>query len=150
MGQKDPATEWQREGFEIFGQMLESIDNEFVRYVMHVEVKEKEPEQPPQDAGIKLDPKIIEVPSERKDASVQPAQLQPDQVKAAVMKARADRKAGATTAKAAAPAGGDSEPAKAEAAPAPAPKVNDEFENVGRNERCPCGSGSKFKHCHGR
>ena len=22
--------------------------------------------------------------------------------------------------------------------------------NVGRNEPCPCGSGKKFKHCHGR
>ena len=23
------------------------------------------------------------------------------------------------------------------------------FEKVGRNEKCPCGSGKKFKHCHG-
>ncbi|MHA3914192.1 preprotein translocase subunit SecA [Halovulum sp. GXIMD14793] len=25
-----------------------------------------------------------------------------------------------------------------------------DFSNVGRNEPCPCGSGKKFKHCHGR
>ena len=25
----------------------------------------------------------------------------------------------------------------------------DEFKKVGRNEKCPCGSGKKFKHCHG-
>ena len=24
------------------------------------------------------------------------------------------------------------------------------FENVGRNDLCPCGSGKKFKNCHGR
>ncbi len=24
-----------------------------------------------------------------------------------------------------------------------------EYKNVGRNEPCPCGSGKKFKHCHG-
>ena len=24
-----------------------------------------------------------------------------------------------------------------------------EFKKVGRNEKCPCGSGKKFKHCHG-
>jgi len=24
------------------------------------------------------------------------------------------------------------------------------WENTGRNDPCPCGSGSKFKHCHGR
>ena len=28
-------------------------------------------------------------------------------------------------------------------------KKNKEFEKVGRNEKCPCGSGKKFKHCHG-
>jgi len=44
MGQKDPATEWQREGFEMFGEMISNIDSEFVRYIMHVEVKEEEPE----------------------------------------------------------------------------------------------------------
>jgi preprotein translocase subunit SecA len=29
------------------------------------------------------------------------------------------------------------------------PKVNSDFENVGRNDLCPCGSGKKFKKCHG-
>ena len=24
------------------------------------------------------------------------------------------------------------------------------WRNTGRNEKCPCGSGKKFKHCHGR
>ena len=28
-------------------------------------------------------------------------------------------------------------------------KENNKFEKVGRNEKCPCGSGKKFKHCHG-
>jgi preprotein translocase subunit SecA len=27
---------------------------------------------------------------------------------------------------------------------------DDEFAGVGRNEKCPCGSGKKFKQCHGR
>ena len=26
---------------------------------------------------------------------------------------------------------------------------SDPYANVGRNEPCPCGSGKKFKHCHG-
>ena len=26
---------------------------------------------------------------------------------------------------------------------------NDKFQKVGRNDKCPCGSGKKFKHCHG-
>ena len=24
------------------------------------------------------------------------------------------------------------------------------WQSTGRNEKCPCGSGKKFKHCHGR
>ena len=28
-------------------------------------------------------------------------------------------------------------------------KLNNDFKKVGRNEKCPCGSGKKFKHCHG-
>ena len=38
MGQKDPLTEWQREGYEMFGSMMKGIAQDFVRYVMHVQV----------------------------------------------------------------------------------------------------------------
>ncbi|WP_460703925.1 SEC-C metal-binding domain-containing protein [Luteococcus sediminum] len=31
-----------------------------------------------------------------------------------------------------------------------APEEADPFKGVGRNEACPCGSGKKFKLCHGR
>jgi preprotein translocase subunit SecA len=36
MGQKDPLTEWQREGFEMFGSLMKGIAQDFVKYVMHV------------------------------------------------------------------------------------------------------------------
>ncbi len=38
MGQKDPLVEWQREGFDMFGQMMHGIAQEFVKYVMHAQV----------------------------------------------------------------------------------------------------------------
>ena len=38
MGQKDPLIEWQREGFEMFGQMMSTVARDFVQYVMHVQV----------------------------------------------------------------------------------------------------------------
>ncbi len=44
---------------------------------------------------------------------------------------------------------GESEPAPAPAAQKPETFVRQE-RKVGRNEVCPCGSGKKFKHCHGR
>jgi preprotein translocase subunit SecA len=34
--------------------------------------------------------------------------------------------------------------------PARDPKDPTSWGKVGRNEPCPCGSGKKFKHCHGR
>ena len=50
------------------------------------------------------------------------------------------------------------QPAMADAAAAPAEEARDAFDeadpatwgNPGRNDPCPCGSGKKFKHCHGR
>ena len=44
---------------------------------------------------------------------------------------------------------GEQANADAEATPDGA-QAEPDFTNVGRNEQCPCGSGKKFKHCHGR
>src|SRR5690606_523862 len=46
MGQRDPLVEWQREGFEMFSQMMHGIWQDFVRYVMHVDVKVTRPAAP--------------------------------------------------------------------------------------------------------
>ena len=43
MGQKDPLTEWQREGFEMFEQLIETVGHEFVKYIMHVQVVVEDP-----------------------------------------------------------------------------------------------------------
>src|SRR5580658_6363102 len=37
MGQLDPLVAWQREGFQMFGQMMDAIDDDYLRYVMHVQ-----------------------------------------------------------------------------------------------------------------
>jgi preprotein translocase subunit SecA len=111
MGQKDPATEWQREGFEMFGQMIDSINSEYVRYIMHVEVKEED--APAAEAK----GPVIEASATKADAS---ATNQPEESPQPAVEA------------------------------SKTPKVNDEFANAGRNQPCPCGSGKKFKHCHGR
>ena len=37
-----------------------------------------------------------------------------------------------------------------EAAQAQASRDNAAFANIGRNDPCPCGSGKKYKHCHGQ
>ena len=39
MGQRDPLVEWQRDGYEMFGQLMSSIDDDYVKYVMHAQVQ---------------------------------------------------------------------------------------------------------------
>ena len=39
LGQRDPLVEWQRDGYEMFGQMMSSIDDDYVKYVMHSQVQ---------------------------------------------------------------------------------------------------------------
>ena len=38
MGQQDPLSEWQREGFDMFEAMMGQIEDDFVRYVFHLQV----------------------------------------------------------------------------------------------------------------
>ncbi len=46
--------------------------------------------------------------------------------------------------------GADEEAAQVAGQPQPPVQVVREHPKVGRNEPCPCGSGKKFKHCHGQ
>ncbi len=88
MGQKDPLVEYQREGYDLFAEMVDSVKLDAVRYMYHVQVVKQE--APPT-------PKVVQT-------------------------------SGPTV-------------------PKRAVRVTDK---VGRNDPCPCGSGRKYKHCHGR
>jgi len=127
MGQKDPLVEWQREGFEMFGGMMKGIARDFVRYVMHVQVKEQD-EQP------KLDPKVINLQTSSSDD--------------AAVSSGFDQAAAQAAAEGEIPAGVP-QPSKPVATSKPVPVVKDAFEKTPRNAPCPCKSGKKFKHCHG-
>ena len=118
MGQKDPLTEWQREGFEMFGQLMNTIDDEYVKYVMHVQVV-VEDESP---AVRNLTASGPDDPSSSGSSPVPSV---------------------------AAAATGAPELAEPEEAPVQQPMVKSEFDKTPRNAPCPCGSGKKFKQCHG-
>ena len=48
LAQRDPLVEYKNEGFQLFSEMMESIQSDFVRYVFHLEiVKEEEPQPAP-------------------------------------------------------------------------------------------------------
>ncbi len=120
MGQKDPLTEWQREGYEMFGSLMKGIAQDFVKYVMHVQVIRKD---------------------------------EPQQIVQNVQQTSSDNQQtdGIAAAAAASPApdAGGAAPAPARAPQKQQTIVKDEFSKTPRNAPCPCGSGKKFKMCHG-
>src|SRR5438552_6390589 len=46
MGQRDPLVEWQREGYDMFSQMMDAVGDDFVKYIMHLDVVVEPAETP--------------------------------------------------------------------------------------------------------
>ncbi|MET0727931.1 MAG: preprotein translocase subunit SecA [Acidimicrobiales bacterium] len=144
MGQKDPLTEWQREGYEMFGMMMKGIAQDLVRYVMHVQVQVPAPAAPATEA-VPAGSTKAPAPSDGEEPAVQNLQYSapadPDGGSRSGVAAAARRVAtaegGAPVATAAAPA-------------TMTPTVKSDWDKTPRNAPCPCGSGKKFKLCHGR
>ncbi|NYI79211.1 preprotein translocase subunit SecA [Nocardioides panzhihuensis] len=161
--QRDPLVEYQREGYDMFTAMMDGIKEATVGYLfnLEVQVEQTEPEfhyhpDGTRHAGPMHEGALAEPP-------VGVGQTGGLQDISAALKAQA----------AAAPAAGGSTPqihakglqrpvtpkhlafsgpderGQAEAQGA-ANNADDPYAKVGRNESCPCGSGKKFKQCHGR
>jgi preprotein translocase subunit SecA len=129
MGQQDPLVAWQKEGYDLFGQMVASIDDDYVKIAMHAQVQVLE-------AAEDLAPGPDMGHAEYRAAD------DPVQGSGAVQQALARG-----------PVDDEVEPdASAPMAEGPAmvPVVKSEWEKTGRNDPCPCGSGKKYKLCHGR
>ncbi len=118
--QKNPKQEYKREAFALFTAMLDRIRSETVMLLQRLQVRTEE--------------EIEREEAERRRRLQSRMQLQ-----------HAEPPAIATETQAGAPA---VQPARAPAAPAAPPFVRG-APKVGRNEPCPCGSGRKYKHCHG-
>ncbi|MGD9705972.1 MAG: preprotein translocase subunit SecA [Acidimicrobiia bacterium] len=125
MGQKDPLVEWQREGFEMFGKLMKGIADDFVRYVMHVQVVQKEQEPVPAVQNLQTTSADTE---------------QTTGFQAAAQSAAADGSLDEETAR---------EVAAARPVEKAQPVVKDDWSKTPRNAPCPCGSGKKYKQCHG-
>jgi preprotein translocase subunit SecA len=122
MGQKDPLTEWQREGFELFGTMMTGIAQDFVKYVMHVQVVQNQP------AAVAAEEPVVQ--------NLQTSSSDDVEVSGFDQAARAAVAEGEL-------------PASAVPAVKQQTVVKDAYEKTPRNAPCPCGSGKKFKQCHG-
>jgi preprotein translocase subunit SecA len=123
-GQRDPLTEYKNEAHLAFGELRDSMFGDYLRTILRIKIVVPE-EEPAQLNTAKYSGPSEDVPSLMADARAQAAQ----------------QRAGAGAA-------GGPRPAPAKTATIVKDK-DDPFANVGRNDPCPCGSGKKFKKCHG-
>ena len=133
-GQKDPLVEFKKEAFILFEDMMTRIDNETVRYLFHIQVQQGE--QPAQQIPAQPQP-----PRQRADAAVASAAArasEPQHLPAVAQEIERRQQRQQKDLQY------QTGPAQAEA-----PKPVRAGAKVGRNDPCPCGSGKKYKKCHG-
>jgi preprotein translocase subunit SecA len=121
-GQKNPLTEYKREGFDLFQEMMGRLQSDVVEQLFRVQVA------------------VDAVPEDEDLAPVRAAQMVFSHAQAAPVGAAAPAGGGA-------PAGAAAGTAVEAAQPKQTPVRAEE--KVGRNDPCPCGSGKKYKKCHG-
>jgi preprotein translocase subunit SecA len=136
--QIDPLVAYKNEGFSMFETLMNSIWEEFSRTIFHVEI-EVAPTAGQQPQGAPAGPANVEYSGGTPDA--QPSAL----AQAAVATtAGADAAAEQVFEGTAQQTGnGGAEPTN------PQTVQKDERDKIGRNDPCWCGSGKKFKKCHG-
>jgi preprotein translocase subunit SecA len=144
-GQKDPLVEFKKEAFTLFEDMMARIDNETVRYLFHIQVQQGEPPQqleqrpepprPPRpDARNAMASAAARASLGDSDSQQSTPQHLPSVAREIERKqSRQQRDLQYQTG-----------PAQAEA-----PRPVRAAAKVGRNDPCPCGSGKKYKKCHG-
>jgi preprotein translocase subunit SecA len=126
-GQRDPLVEYKKESFALFQGMRERIDEETLRYLWRLRpiLDGHQPAQP------------VRRPAQR------PSAIFTNEA------ARQPAPAFAGGGKSAAALSGPPRPARAGGDDALIKTVRREEPKVGRNDPCPCGSGKKYKKCHG-
>ncbi len=125
-GQRDPLNEYKREAFNMFDEMLGQLRERVTEVLSHVELRVEQPQQ----AAAALAP---QAPRQMHEGRTDPA--------FATAGAGSD-----------APPDGGGAAAKAQPVRNPAFDAADPgtWGKVARNAACPCGSGRKYKHCHGK
>ena len=126
-GQRDPLVEYKRESFDLFQAMKDRIDEEMVRYLWRLRLT------PPAEAGPSTAPA--------------PGPALPPTPAVARRPTQMTFSGGSSTT---APRGGRGPaPPRTGGDDAPIKQVRRDEPKIGRNDPCWCGSGKKFKKCHG-
>ncbi len=120
--QKQPKQEYKREAFELFGQLLDSVKNEVTKILMTVRIQSTEQLG---QAAEEMENRAEAIGNVTYTAPTETGEVQ----------TTLDAEVGAR---------------RAIAAAAATSLPFGQVPRVGRNEPCPCGSGKKYKHCHGK
>ncbi|MBB3066339.1 preprotein translocase subunit SecA [Limibacillus halophilus] len=126
-GQRDPLNEYKREAFDMFGAMLDEVRQTVTAVLSHLEVRSNE-------APESLAPQ--ERPRELHEGRQDPAFAEQGRQEAAAQ--GQGNLAGQATVE------------TRQAAAKVNPNDPGTWGRVARNAACPCGSGKKYKHCHGK
>lgn len=168
--QRDPVVEYQREGFDMFATMMDGIKEETVGFLynLDVQVQESEPaadevkllEKPvevrakglgrtPQQQGLQYSAPTIDGEAGRGSVAVERAEEAAPQEGRPAMTAPAAPGQSAPTAPQRPGNRGRGHAVAAGTARRAAPGQAEGGNGPSRNAPCPCGSGRKYKRCHG-
>ncbi|MEM1286178.1 MAG: preprotein translocase subunit SecA [Pseudomonadota bacterium] len=126
-GQRDPLQEYRTEAFQLFEALLANLRETVTKQLMVVEVRTEAPPQLPSEGAIPGQGHHTNPQTGEEEMATAP--LSPAMAKAA---------AGMAALRGEPVPVGERDPENAAT-----------WGKVGRNEPCPCGSGKKYKHCHG-
>jgi preprotein translocase subunit SecA len=127
-GQRDPLVEYKRESFTLFQAMRDRIDDDMVRYLWRV--------RPVTEGGA-----AGAVPAPVRQPPRRPSPMS--------FSSGSSSTAGPQTQRTGPAGGAPPRPARTGGDDAPVKTVRRDEPKVGRNEPCWCGSGKKYKKCHG-
>ena len=120
--QKNPKQEYKRESFNLFSELLDSIKRDSIRVLSHVQVRREDPVE--EEARLRQEAEDLASRMQFQHAEA-PGLDQPEAMAQVLQGADVEDVVAAT------------EPVRSE-------------QKLGRNELCYCGSGKKYKHCHGQ
>ncbi|MBZ5737316.1 preprotein translocase subunit SecA [Nocardioides mangrovi] len=127
--QRDPLVEYQREGFDMFAAMMDGIKEESVGFLFNLDVQVEVEEEEIEEDEVE-EPMARHLPSAEQPSIKAKGLEVPKQPQNLSYSAPSEDGEAAVTATSVA--------------------AEDEFAGTGRNDKCPCGSGKKYKQCHGR
>ena len=168
MGQRDPLVEYQREGYQMYNSMIEAIKEETVQLLFHIDIKQvattddavDEVEETAESADTIA---VASGPDENGESVVEAAEGEVEEededadAKQAIAESAAASEAGESTLPVAGPAPVSHAEGKVPVSKRPKSEElktpwadGRTFPGTGKNAPCPCGSGRKYKMCHGQ